>query len=148
MATDRIDAMKTLLTRLVDSREGYRESLDHVKSPHVKSIFEEFMARRDRNASEVRQYLVKEGHTVDEDGSLLASMHRTFTALKDKVTTAEDADTIAEVVRGEKTLLDAYEKALEAAGGMDPEYGFLKEQHASLKAAIAQLETRKDLAAE
>ena len=148
MTTDRIDAMKTLLTRLIDSREGYRESIDHVESPHIKSIFEEFMARRDRNASEVRQYLVREGHTVDEDGSLLASAHRTFVGLKDKVTGSDDAATLAEVVRGENILLDAYDQALEAAGGMDPEYGFLKEQHASLKSAIAQLETRQDLAAE
>jgi uncharacterized protein (TIGR02284 family) len=144
---DRIDAMKTLLTRLVDSREGYRESIEHVHSPQIKQVFEEFMSRRDRNASEVRAYLTKEGHSVDEDGSLLASAHRTFTALKDKVTSSKDADTIAEVIRGEKTLLDAYDRAIQEAGGADPEYAFLTEQHASLKQAIHQLETRQDLAA-
>jgi uncharacterized protein (TIGR02284 family) len=146
--TDRIDAMKNLLTRLIDSREGYRESLEHVRSPAIKSIFEEFMARRDRNASEVRAYLTKMGHSADDDGSILAAAHRTFTSLKDSVTGSSDKQTLNEVVRGEKTLLDAYEKALESAGGADPEFAFLSEQHSSLKAAIAQLETRSDLAAE
>jgi uncharacterized protein (TIGR02284 family) len=146
--TDRIDALKTLLTRLIDSREGYRESIEHVRTPALKSIFEEFMARRDRDASEVRAWLTQSGHTADDDGSILASAHRTFTSLKDSVTGGSDEQTLAEVIRGEKTLLDAYEKALEAAGGADPEFGWLSEQHAGLKATIMQLETRHDLAAE
>jgi uncharacterized protein (TIGR02284 family) len=145
--TDRIDAMKTLLTRLIDSREGYRDSIDHVESPQIKTLFQEFMSRRDRNASEVRAYLTREGHSVDDDGSLLASAHRSWVGLKDAVTGSDDAGTLAEVVRGEKSLLDAYDEALAEAGGADPEYAFLKEQHASLKQAIQQLETRQDLAA-
>ncbi|UWQ21306.1 PA2169 family four-helix-bundle protein [Jannaschia sp. W003] len=145
--TDRIDALKTLFTRLIDSREGYRDAVDHVESATIKGIFTEFMQRRDRDASELRQYLVREGHTLDEDGSILAAAHRTFMDLKDKVTGSEDAATLGEVVRGEKTLLEAYETAIEEAGGTSPEYQFLVEQHASLKSAIQQLETRKDLAA-
>ena len=146
--TDRIDALKTLFTRLIDSREGYRDAMDHVESPHIKQVFSDFMSRRDRNASELRQYLVKAGHTMDEDGSILAGAHRAFMDIKDWVTPSDDAATLAEVVRGEKVLLDAYDDALTAAGGSDPEYQFLVEQHASLKSAIAQLETRQDLAAE
>ena len=145
---DRIDALKTLLTRLVDSREGYRDAIEHVESAHIKSMFQQFMERRDRNASEIRAYLTKEGHSVEEDGSLLASAHRSWMDFKDAVTGSDDAATIAEVARGEKQLLEAYDDALTAAGGTDPEYAFLAEQHASLKQAIAQLETRQDLAAE
>jgi uncharacterized protein (TIGR02284 family) len=145
---DRIDALKTLLTRLVDSRKGYRDALDHVESAHIKAILTQFMDRRERNIGEVRAYLTKAGHSVDDDGSLLASAHRAFMDLKDSVTGSDDSATLAEIVRGEKKLLDAYDDALSAAGGADPEYAFLAEQHASLKSAIAQLETRKDLAAE
>ena len=146
--TDRIDALKTLLTRLIDAREGYRDALDHVESAHIKQLFQQFMERRDRNASEIRAYLLKEGHNVGDDGSLLASAHRTWLDFKDAVTPSDDAATIAEVVRGEKVLLDAYDDALTAAGGTDPEYAFLAEQHASLKSAVAQMEARRDLAAE
>jgi uncharacterized protein (TIGR02284 family) len=145
--TDRIDALKTLLTRLVDSREGYREAVDHVESTHIKGLLTELMARRDRDASAVRAHLVKNGHSVDDDGSLLASAHRTFLGFKDKVTSAEDADTLAEIVRGEKSLLNAYDMAITESGATDPEYGFLVEQHNALKTTIEQLETRQDLAA-
>jgi uncharacterized protein (TIGR02284 family) len=145
--TDRISALKTLLTRLIDSREGYRDSIDRVESPAIKSIFSDFISRRDRDAAELRQFLTAEGHSVDDDGSLLASAHRTFTGLKDSVTSSDDAAVLGEVVRGEKTLLDAYGGALGEAGAVDPEYGFLKQQHASLESHIAQLETRRDIAA-
>ena len=146
--TDRIDALKTLLTRLVDAREGYRDALDHAESAHIKSVLTQFMERRERNAAEVRSTLARAGHDVEEDGSILAAAHRSFMDLKDTLTGSDDSAVLAEVVRGEKTLLDAYDDALSAAGAGDPEYAFLVEQHASLKSAIAQLETRKDLAAE
>lgn len=144
---DRIDALKTLLTRLIDSREGYREAMDDVTSTQIKGVFEDFLSRRDRNASELRAYLTKEGHSVDDDGSILAAAHRTFMNLKDKVTSSDDAAVLSEIVRGEKALLEAYDTAIAEAGGADPEYAFLTEQHASLKTAIQQLETRQDLAA-
>jgi uncharacterized protein (TIGR02284 family) len=145
--TDRIDALKTLLTRLIDSREGYREALDDVTSPAIKTLFTDFMSRRDRNASELRAYLTKEGHSADDDGSILASAHRTFMNLKDMVTSSDDAAVLAEIVRGEKTLLDAYDTAIASAGGGDPEFAFLTAQHSDLKTTIAQLELRKDIAA-
>lgn len=146
--TDRIDALKALLTRLVDSREGYAEAIGHVGSPAVKSVLEEFRARRARDADEVRAFLARDGHVIEDDGSLLAAAHRTFVGLKDAVTTSDDAATLGEVLRGEKVLLGSYDDAVAAeADGPGPEYGFLIEQQQSLKAAITQLETRHDLAA-
>ena len=144
---DRIDALKTLLTRLIDSREGYREAKDHVSSPRLKDVFESFIARRDRDAAELRAYLVKEGHNIGDDGSLLASAHRTFLDMKDKVSGSEDKAVLQEVIRGEKQLLKSYEEAKDAAGATAPETLFLREQHAALESAISQLETREDLAA-
>ncbi|WGH79471.1 ferritin-like domain-containing protein [Jannaschia ovalis] len=144
---DRIDTLKTLLTRLIDSREGYREAVDHVDSPRLTEIFESFISRRDRDAAEVRAYLVKEGQTIADDGSLLAAAHRVFLDLKEKATGGRDAAVLQEVIRGESHLLQTYEDAQDAAGAEAPETLFLREQHAALKSAIQQLETREDLAA-
>jgi uncharacterized protein (TIGR02284 family) len=145
--TAKTKALETLLTRLVDSRDGYKEALDHVSNPSLKATMVEFHQRRERNAEELRGYLTRSGVSVDDDGSLLASAHRTWMGLKDSVTGSDDKSTLQEIVRGEKTLLNSYDDALTEVGAADPEFGFLAEQHASLKQAIAQLETRKDLAA-
>lgn len=144
---DRTSALKTLLTRLVDSREGYRDAVDHADSPSVKAALSDFVSRRDRDASELRIYLVGTGAEVDDDGSLLASAHRMFMDIKDSVTGTDDKATLQEVVRGETSLLGAYDDALNEAGATDPEYAFLTEQRASLKLAIAELEGRATRAA-
>ncbi|MEM7643999.1 MAG: PA2169 family four-helix-bundle protein [Pseudomonadota bacterium] len=144
---DRFDALKTLLTRLIDSREGYRKAVDGTESAHVKDIFTEFMARRDRSASEIRGYLRQEGHSADDDGSILASAHRNFMALRDLASSADEAAILLEVVRGEKTLLDAYDVAISAVNDGAPEYEFLVAQHSSLASAIRHLEGRQRLAA-
>lgn len=145
--TDRISALKTLLTRLVDSREGYRDAIDHAESADVKSVLRDFMSRRDRDASEVRAFLNSAGEQVDEDGSMLASAHRVFLDLKDRVTGSDDKAVLEEVVRGEKKLLDAYDDALKAENATDPEYGFLRDQRASLDQAITELKARSNMAA-
>ena len=145
--TDRTDALHTLLTRLLDSHAGYEDAIDHVESPALKSTMTELMARRQRNAAEVRSYLERAGETVDSDTSLLADAHRVFLGLKDAVTGSDDATVLAEVVRGEKTLRDAYDAAITAAGGHDPEFDFLVEQHRSLDAVIGEMEQREQRAA-
>jgi uncharacterized protein (TIGR02284 family) len=145
--TDRTKALHTLLTRLLDSHAGYEDAIAHVDSPALKSTMTELMARRQRNASEVRSYLERAGETVDSDTSLLADAHRVFLGLKDAVTGSDDATILAEVVRGEKTLRDAYDEAITAAGGHDPEFDFLVEQHRSLDAVIGEMEQREQPAA-
>ncbi len=145
--TDRISALKNLLTRLVDSRDGYADALEHIESPRIRTVLSDLHARRERNASELRSYLSRAGESVDEDGSLLAAAHRTFTDLKDSLTGTDDEAVLEEIIRGEETLHDAYDKAIEAESGHDPEYAFLVEQHASLKDAIADLKARESRAA-
>ena len=145
---DRIDALKTLLTRLIDSREGYRDALEHVTSPAIRDTLTEFMSRRERNAAELRTYLAQAGHSAPDDGSLLASAHRAFTDVKDKLAGSDDVSTLDELVRGEEVLLAAYDEAIAACGsGAGPEYAVIVEQHASLEIAISQLNSRRDLAA-
>ncbi|GIT92815.1 hypothetical protein JANAI62_32730 [Jannaschia pagri] len=145
--TTRTDALKTLLTRLVDSRDGYTDALDHVDAPHLKSTLSSFLERRQRNADEIRAVLSRMGVEVGDDGSLLASAHRSFVGIKDILTDGDEAAVLAEIVRGEKVLLDAYDEAITAIDGDAPEFAFLVEQHASLSSAIGELEMRKDLAA-
>ncbi|WP_371158194.1 PA2169 family four-helix-bundle protein [Jannaschia sp. 2305UL9-9] len=140
--TQRSEALHTLLTRLLDSRAGYEEAIEYVDTPSLKSTMSDLMERRSRNAAEVRGYLEQLGETVDDDRSLLARAHRLFIGFKDAVTGKDDDAVLAEVVRGEKTLRDAYDEAITAAGGNDPEFDFLVAQHDSLNQAIHELEPR------
>ena len=144
--TDTSD-LKTLYTRLVDSKDGYEQAIERATSESHKSLFRDLHERRTRNAAQIRTYLAQKGEEMDEDGSLLAAAHRSFLSLKDAVTGAGDEAVLEEVIRGEETLLKAYDEAISSATGSDPEYAFITQQHSELKAKIEELRGRERIAA-
>ena len=139
--------LQNLYTRLIDSRDGYEQAMERTDSQQLRTLFTDMIERRTRNASQIRTYLAQQGIEMDEDGSLLAAAHRGFLSVKDAITGAGDEAVIEEVIRGEETLQDAYDKAISDATGGDPEYQFLVQQYEELKSKIAELRGRERLAA-
>ena len=144
--TDKIDALKTLYTRLVDSRDGYEQAKEHADKGAHAQLFADMLQRRRTNAAQVRDYIAKAGGTVDDDGSLLAAAHRQWLNLKDTFTSGDDA-VLAEVVRGEESLLAAYDEAIAATGAGDPELSWLSQQYTDLKMTVDNLKAREARAA-
>jgi len=140
------DALKELYETLVDSRDGYDQAMENVESAHLKQVFQDMVSRRNRNIGELRTFLNQRGHEMDEDGSLLAAMHRQFLDLKSKVQDSDEA-VLEEIVRGEEHVLNKYDAAIEPAGSTDPEFAFLVEQYNTLKEKVAEMKKRENLAA-
>ena len=141
------DDLKTLYTRLIDSKDGYEQATERSENASHKSLFSEMIDRRTRNAAQVRTYLAQKGEDMDDDGSLLAAAHRTFVSLKDSVTGSSDEAILEEIIRGEESLLKAYDDAIASAGAGDPELSFLSQQHSELEAKISELKGREQAAA-
>ena len=141
------DALKTLYTRLIDSKDGYEQAAERSDNASHQALFREMIDRRTRNAAQIRTYLAQQGEEMGDDGSLLAAAHRTFVSLKDTLTGTGDEAILEEVIRGEDSLLSAYDEAIKEAGGVDPEYAFITQQHAELKAKIEELRGRERIAA-
>ena len=140
-------ALKTLYTRLIDSKDGYEQAAERADNPAHQALFREMIDRRTRNAAQIRTYLAQKGEEMGDDGSLLAAAHRTFLSFKDTITGAGDEAVLEELIRGEESLLSAYDDAIKDAGGVDPEYAFITQQHAELKSKIAELKGRESIAA-
>ena len=139
--TDKIDALKKLHTRIIDSKDGYEKAREDAdKSSHAQ-LFADMIDRRSRNHQQVHQFLVAKGVEPDESGSFLAAAHRTLVDLRSAFSKG-DAGVLAEVIRGEESLLEAYDEAIEACGGSDPEFSFLSEQYTELKAKLDQIRTQ------
>lgn len=144
--TSREDALSHLYTRLVDSRDGYRAAHERAESPAIQAVLADMAAQRETDAAQIRQFLAGAGVHPSDDGSTLASAHRAFLSLRDRVTGAGDGAILGEIVRGEETLLDAYDRAIDASGATDPEFAFLREQQDRLKAGIETLQARAEAA--
>ena len=143
---DRIDALKHLHTRMHDSIDGYETAVERTESPYLKGVMQDMIQRRRTDMARVHSSLNQEGIEVSHDGSALAGIHRAFLSLKDAVTGSGDEAVLNEIVRGEETLLDAYDKALEATGAGDAEYPWLREQYEGLQAKIAEFRNRAQAA--
>ena len=144
--SDKIEALKTLHTRLIDSHDGYEKAKDDAAKSQHKQLFDEMADRRSRNHAQVHQFLVAKSVEPDEDGSFVAAAHRALVDLR-SVFSKGDAAVLAEVVRGEESLLEAYDKAIEVCGGNDPEYSFLAEQHSELKSKVEEIKGQQKAAA-
>ena len=144
--TDRIDALKHLHTRLHDSIDGYEAAMERTESPYLKGVMQDMVQQRRTDMSKIHTTLSAQGVEVSHDGSVLAGAHRAFLSLKDSVTGAGDEAVLNEIVRGEETLLDAYDKTLESVGAADPEYSWLRDQYTALQSKVQEFRTRAQAA--
>ncbi|APX90090.1 hypothetical protein BV394_10465 [Brevirhabdus pacifica] len=137
-----IDTLKKLHTRIIDSRDGYKSSREQVEgTASYGTFFDRMIAQRQQFATRIRGQLEAEGEKMDDDGSILAAAHRTWLALRDKVT-GDDAAVYAEIVNGETDLKSLYDEAIEATAGK-PGWDFLAEQRADVAQAINTAEAER-----
>ena len=144
--TDKIDALKTLHTRILDSRDGYEKAKEDASKSSLKQLFDDMHDKRSRDHAQVHQFLTAKGEEPDESGSYLAAAHRTLVDLRSYFSKGDEA-VLAEVIRGEESLMEAYDEALTAVGGNDPEYSWLSDQYMELKTKLDQIRGQHKAAA-
>ena len=131
--------LKSVLTRVVDSVDGYESAAKDAQQGRFKSMFEEKAQERRQFASEIRNHLSGLGEQVDEDGSLLAAGHRVFKDLRNAITGGSDEAVLKEVDRGESTLLKEYDDALKDVPPADQAYALLQRQRESVSQTLSQI---------
>ena len=132
------DELKDVLTRVVDSADGYENAAEDAQASSFAVMFRERAQERRQFASEIRNHLTSLGETVHEDGSLLAGAHRAFTDLRNAVTGSSDEAILKEIDRGESLLLKEYDDALEDVPAGDPAYALLQRQRESVSRNLSE----------
>ena len=144
--TDSISAkdaaeLQNVLTRYIDSCDGYIAAAKAVESQDIATAFLEIAARRKVIVEHVATLIEKEGEKPDEEGSPEAAVHRWWLRLRAQLSGEELEATLAECVRGEKELERTVNAALEM-GDLEPRHAaVLAEIATELKAAIHTFET-------
>jgi uncharacterized protein (TIGR02284 family) len=122
--------LQNVLTRYVDSIEGYTQAAAVVGSPHLASAFLDIAQRRKTIAEQVARLIVKQGEKPDISGSPDGALHRWWIRLRVGMSDEEFRATLAECVRGEQELARTIQEALE--------HGNLDETHAKIVAEVAR----------
>ncbi|PZX17087.1 uncharacterized protein (TIGR02284 family) [Palleronia aestuarii] len=136
--SDKDKALQTLHTRLIDSRDGYRQAREQLGDDDLGHFVDRCIAEREGFHQTLHEALSAEGVTVDEDGSTAAALHRGVFKLRDAISSGPGG-TYAECARGDGYLKSAYDDAIEATDGA-PRWQFLVEQRAKVDATIKEAE--------
>ncbi|HEX8401477.1 MAG TPA: PA2169 family four-helix-bundle protein [Allosphingosinicella sp.] len=111
-----ISVLNGLIETTIDSVDGYRRSAQEATSSRFSSQFLERANEREQVVSKLREAVRSMGGNPEDDGSVLASAHRAFLSLKDKVTGSDDKAIVSEVDHGETYLAGKWEAALKDEG--------------------------------
>ena len=96
----------------LDSRDGFQEAADEVDDPNLRRLFEGLARERADQAAELQALVSMEGGQPVEDGSFLASLHRTWMQIRKAIVSNDTHAILSEAERGEDHIKEAYEDLL------------------------------------
>ncbi|MFT4176828.1 MAG: PA2169 family four-helix-bundle protein [Luteolibacter sp.] len=129
--------LQPVLTRYVDSLEGYLHAAQLIENPGYAAAFIEIAGRRKAIIGAVSKLIVKEDEEPDHSGSPEAMLHRWWMTARAAMTDEELRAMLEECVRGETELLRVLNEALNQGGNLKPEhYQLLASVSAEVEMAI------------
>lgn len=105
------DVLQTLLTRLVDARDGLDAMIDRAE-PEITQILRKIREDHHESVTRVSALMVAEGHEPDPDGSLMSTVNKAVVSIRAIFDDIDD-DALNRVVEGEQNVIDAHDDAAE-----------------------------------
>lgn len=108
-----LSTLESLIEICRDGQEGFRQSAEHTDNNELKAVLGQYSSERATMISELQTLQRQHGQPeVDEDGSVVGSLHRAWINLRSAIATRNDQAILEEAERGEDAALDAYRDAL------------------------------------
>ncbi len=108
-----ISTLNGLIATTIDSVDGYTEAAKDADNSRFAAMFTSRATERRQVANALQAEVSKLGGDPSDDGTILASAHRTFLVLKAAVTGKDDQAIVNEVERGEDHIKAKFENALQ-----------------------------------
>lgn len=141
-----VEALRSLHTRLIDSRNGYEEALEDAKGRSLSPLFREMIALRDHDAGEVAAHLAHLGIAVDDRGSFMSAVNRTVMTIRSMFARLDES-MLPSLIEGEERILDAYDEVIKQAPVGSMELSTLTRQREILGRRVRDMKVRNDMAA-
>lgn len=107
-----VNILQAIIEKNYDARKGYRKAMMDVKDPELKSFMQQQARQRSNFTNAIDQEIRNLGNTPKENGSVAATLHRTWIDIKCRVAGNADETILEEVIRGEKAKVKEYKGAL------------------------------------
>ena len=138
-----IKVLNSLIETTIDSAEGYGEAAKDADNTRYSAAFQSRAAERRQVVSRLKAQVVSLGGKPEEDGTLLASVHRKFVGLKSKMSSKDDVGIVDEVERGEDHIKAKYEDALKDTEISPATRALVQESYTSVKTGHDQMRDLK-----
>ena len=132
--------LNELIVTCRDAARGFEWAADHVHNPELRARFLKVASERHEHVMELLPHAIWLGGVAPEgDGSRLATLHRAWMAMRDRLAPHHDYAIVVEAERGEHAALANYDKALNAGLPLEA-LRLIQTQKASVQAALASLQ--------
>ena len=138
-----VEVLNSLIATVVDSANGYEESAEDIADERLGSAFRDRAAERRQCMTDLQQTVRDLGGKPEDEGTILASLHRKFVDLKSAVTGGDDQAVINEVERGEDHIKHKFEAALEDDGLGATTQAVIRRVFASVKSGHDEMSALK-----
>lgn len=140
------DALKSLHTRLVDSRIGYQEALEHAANSRFANFLRDMISMRETHAGDLASQLTAVGEQPNNDGSFLSTVHSTVINVR-ALFSDIDEKILPGLIDGEERILSYYDEALDGLGHGSRDAEILNQQRSAVMAKINEMQMKADQAA-
>lgn len=137
MSTDE-RVTKELVETLEDGRVGFEKAAERLRGTDradLASQFQEISAERGRFAEELRGLAASYGDEVKDSGTVAATVHRGWMAVKDQLSGSDAKGVLSAAEQGEDHAVREYKKALENDEISPTLRTVIERQYASVKQA-------------
>ena len=107
-----VSTLNNLIEACRDGQNGFKEAAENVKSPELKTFFNQIVLERSQFVGELQQEVQRLGGDPENTGSTAAAIHRVWIDIKGSLTGRDDQSILNECERGEDSAVNVYKDTL------------------------------------
>jgi uncharacterized protein (TIGR02284 family) len=109
-----VSTLNDLIETCRDGQNGFKEAAENVKSPDLKSFFNQVAADRAQLVRELEVEVRKLGGDPEKKGSTAGALHGAWMEIKGTLTGKGDQAVLTECESGEDSAVQAYKDAIKS----------------------------------
>jgi uncharacterized protein (TIGR02284 family) len=109
-----INTLNDLIETCRDGQNGFKEAAENVKSPDLKSFFNQASTERAQCVNELGLEVRRLGGNPEKTGSTAGALHRAWMDIKGTFTGKDDHSILSECERGEDSAVKAFSDAVKS----------------------------------
>jgi len=137
-----ISDLQGLVNIVNDGKEGYEYAAQTTESTELRAIFEKYAAQRAAYATELKDHIaVHGGHSDNEEGGILGTLHRAWIDIKQGLSSKEYSAVLGAIETGEKAAIEKFDACLEDYADHADHIALLQRQRTGILEALKEIET-------